>query len=174
MQVKLALVALLGTAFAAPTIKRDVTTITNALASVNGATANLDNAVEAFDGTLTSALTIAGDSNDVLTAINNAITEVEGTSDVGLLGTLPVAGSTIQLIGTVDKTINDLISKKSLFDSSGTSSVVLSQLQSLSAASNTLGSDITSKVPALADILAESLNALISAAFKKGINAFSS
>ena len=176
MHIKFALLALLGTAFAAPVVKRDpadVETIDNALASVNSATQTLDSAVEAFDGSVTAALGVATDSTNVLTAINNAITSVEGTSDVGILGALPIAGSTTVLIGTVNKTINDLIKQKPLFDSSGTSSVVLAQLQQLSTASATLGNDIKAKLPILTDLLADSLNAQISAAFQRGIAAYS-
>ena len=175
MHFSFALLALLGTASAAPTIvKRDVTTITNALAAVNSATVTLDGAVKQFDGTALSALGVAGDSEAVLTAINTAITEVSGTSDVGILGALPIAGSTIQLIGSVDETINDLTQKKPLFDSSGTSSIVLSQLQQQSNASAVLGNDVKAKLPVLADLLADGLNAQISAAFKRGIAAYSS
>ncbi|KAF2231940.1 hypothetical protein EV356DRAFT_506362 [Viridothelium virens] len=174
MKLNLSLLALLGVVTAAPTVvKRDVTTITNALASVNSATVTLDGAVKSFDGTALSALGVAGDSTAVLSAINTAITEVEGTSDVGILGALPIAGSTTQLIGTLDETINDLIKQKPLFDSSGTSAIVLSQLQQQSNASSVLGSDIKSKLPILADLLADSLNAQISAAFKRGIAAYS-
>lgn len=174
MKISLALVALLGTASAAPTVaKRDVTTITTALANVNNATVTLDNAVKSFDGSIGSALGVAGDSTAVLTAINNAITEVQGTSDVGILGALPVAGSTIELIGSLDETINDLIKQKPKFDSSGTSSVVLSQLQQQDSASASLGSTIKSKLPVLADLLADSLNGQISSAFQRGIQAYS-
>ncbi|KAI9661877.1 MAG: hypothetical protein M1821_009116 [Bathelium mastoideum] len=174
MQFRFALLALLGTASAAPTVvKRDAATIIGALESVNNATQTLDAAVKAFDGTALSALGVAGDSTTVLTTINNAITTVEGTSDVTILGVLPVAGATIQLIGTLDQTINDLINQKPKFDSSGTSAVVLSQLQQQSAASTTLGNDITAKLPALADLIADGLNDQIKAAFQRGIAAYS-
>ncbi|KAI9713550.1 MAG: hypothetical protein M1820_000932 [Bogoriella megaspora] len=179
MQVKFALLAsLIGTTFAAPAQssieKRDFITIDNALNSVNSATQTLDTAVKAFDGSIDSLLAVNTDSGNVLTAIQNANTAVAGTSPVLLAGALAVAGTTTKLVQTVDTTIDDLIDKKPAFDTAGVTSLVLSQLQQQSDASNTLGQTIKGKVPLLAKPIADVLNAQISSAFQRGIKAFSS
>ncbi|KAI9702656.1 MAG: hypothetical protein M1820_006162 [Bogoriella megaspora] len=175
MYIKLALFALLGSAFAGSVItKRDVQTILTALNNVNSAAGRLDTAVKAFDGSSGAVTTLTNDNAAVLSAINTGTTNVQATTPISDNDALTVASTTQTLINTLNTTIDDLIAKKATLDRVGQSPTVLSDLRQQNTASTALGDAIVSKVPSDLSSIAQSLTAQISQNFQNGITAFSS
>lgn len=173
MHFKIALFALVGTACAGSTLyKRDLQTILTAINNVNTAATTLDNDVKAYDGSAGAISKSNTDAASVLSAINTGTTNVRGTSAVSDSDALQIASATETLITTVNNTINDLITKKPTFDSSGQSPTVLNDLRQQDTASDALGDAIVSKVPSDVTGIAQSLTAEISASFQRGITAY--
>ena len=172
MRVKVAFVALISTVFAATLVKRDLKTITEALISVNSAADTFDKSIKSFDGSSGSISTFKTNSRNVRKAITTGTTNVQDTGPISIpeaLSAKPIADAVIR---TLNQTILDLIAKQGTFDSSGTSAVVLEQLQKQSSASQKLVQAIVSKVPSIASGVAQKVIGQIDSAFQRGIEAF--
>ncbi|KXH60269.1 hypothetical protein CSAL01_03089 [Colletotrichum salicis] len=170
---KTLLFALVGTAFASPVEKRQLSVIQGAVTSVQGALTKLNTAVQGVGNDVASAQPILAASTEVQNTLSKAATDIQGAQPLQLQEALGLQQTATDLTSSATTLIDSLVSKKSNFDQIGVSSVVLQNLQQQKTASASLGTAIVSKVPAIGQGIAQQSIDQITAALDKGIQAYS-
>ncbi|KAF4786035.1 hypothetical protein HER10_EVM0012768 [Colletotrichum scovillei] len=170
---KTLLFALVGTAFASPIEKRQLSVIQGAVTSVQGALTKLNTAVQGVGNDVASAQPILAASTEVQNTLSKAATDIQGAQPLQLQEALGLQQTATDLTSSATTLIDTLVSKKPNFDQIGVSSVVLQNLQQQKTASASLGTAIVSKVPAIGQGIAQQSIDQITAALDKGIQAYS-
>jgi outer membrane murein-binding lipoprotein Lpp len=152
-------------------VKRDLATIQSVLSSISSQVDAFDTQVKAYNGGDTGPLLSASDT--LLSTINSGTTTVSGTSALTDLEAAQVASSVQTLNSSVATVVNDLIGKKDPLAASGQGPTVLKGLQDQKAASQSLATAITSKVPEDLKEVANQLSAGIADSLQRGIDAYS-
>jgi len=150
-------------------VRRDLTTIQNVLSTISTKLGTLDTAVTSFSGDPT-ALTNA--NADVLSTLKSGTSTISGTSDLSQSDAITVSTAVQTLETSVQKVVNDLISKKSAIVAAGAGGTILQGLQDQQAASKALADALTSKVPTELQTVAAQLSAGINTDIQKGVDAF--
>ncbi|KAI3547083.1 hypothetical protein CSPX01_03915 [Colletotrichum filicis] len=142
---KTLLFALVGTAFASPIEKRQLSVIQGAVTSVQGALTKLNTAVQGVGNDVASAQPILAASTEVQNTLSKAATDIQGAQPLQLQEALGLQQTATDLTSSATTLIDTLVSKKPNFDQIGVSSVVLQNLQQQKTASASLGTAIVSK-----------------------------
>jgi hypothetical protein len=156
-------------------VERDLPTITGAFNSIGSAVVILDNSVKALvpNGDVASEIADLTDkSNGVISAINTATTTVSGTSAVSLIDALTLVSASNTLVNQVQNTVNDLISAKSIIDAANEDQFVLDQLNAIKTAANSFIAAVVSKVPTIAQSIAQTQAEKVVTALNQGITAY--
>ena len=123
--------------------------------------------------TLDGAVKSVSDAN-VATVATEPTADISGAADqLALQDAIQVSTAANALTSKTDGTIGDLIAKKALIAKANQSATVKTQLTNQKAAADALANAIVGKMPALAQSVAKSQSAKISASIDKGIQAFS-
>jgi len=174
MQFKLALLALVGSAAAAPALQaRQANAITGALGNINTALQGLDTSVKAFNGDAAQLGDIQTKSTAVQKAITDGTASVQASQPITIADALQVQKSSTTLVTTIKSTVTDLTGKKAMLDQIQASPIVLMGLQMQKQAAMGLQTAVVAKVPAGLQNTAQSVSGQISAALDTGIQAFS-
>ncbi|KAL9110842.1 MAG: hypothetical protein Q9227_004642 [Pyrenula ochraceoflavens] len=152
-------------------VERDAATVTSAIASIQSATQKLSTAVKGFNGAA-QAPGVQSASEAVVNAIKSGTKAVQGSGPLSQTDALTLTEPVQNLGSLVQSTVNDVISKKSAFDSAGVGSVVLDQLKQQRDASKTFSDTVTSKVPQALQAVAANLASPINNSLNKGVNAY--
>ncbi|KAK2075310.1 hypothetical protein P8C59_009445 [Phyllachora maydis] len=171
--MKFTLVALLGTALAAPgpaLVGRDLATMQKAISSVQSALSTLDTAVKGLSSDANSAPPVLKASDGVQSAMKQATSDITATQALSLQDALSLQSVANTLTASVNTTVNDLASKKPVLDQLGVTSTAVKSLQDQKAASGALGKAIVAKVPAIGQSIAQQsidkINAAVDGAIK--------
>jgi len=170
---KTLLFALIGTAFAAPTEKRQASVIQAAVTSVQGSITKLDTAVKGVGDDISTAQPVLAAATDLDTAIKKAGSDIGAAQPLQLQEALGLQNLATQLQTSTGTLIDDIIAKKPNFDKLGVSKVVLQNLQQQKSTVETLGSSLISKVPAIGQGIAQQAIDSVGATIDKGIQAYS-
>jgi hypothetical protein len=165
-------IAFAATTYAAAIVPRDVATIQGAFDGINTAVVAFDAAVLAFSGSSGTA-NLGAKSQSVITQLSSGTAAVTATSSVSLTDAISLINSAATLRDNFDKTVTDLISKKSVLDAvPGASALVLAQLQLLKTGTQAFIAAVVSKVPqSVRDIATTQAQAVI-ISLNRGITAF--
>ncbi|WDK22959.1 hypothetical protein CGRA01v4_14249 [Colletotrichum graminicola] len=170
---KTLLFALIGTAFAAPTEKRQASVIQSAVTSVQDAITKLDTAVKGVGDDISTAQPVLAAATDLQNVITKAGSDIGASQPLQLQEALGLQNLASQLQTTTGTLIDDLISKKANFDKLGVSKVVLQNLQQQKSTVQSLGTSLISKVPAIGQGIAQQAIDGVGATIDKGIQAYS-
>jgi len=107
----------------------------------------LTKAVDSFSGDVLESPAILEASTTLLSTIQNGTSSVQNSLSLTLAGVLVILPSVLDLNTAVEGVAHALISKKSLFDSSGLTPVVLDQLQEQQGAAQSLVNVLITKLP---------------------------
>ncbi|KAF2675079.1 hypothetical protein BT63DRAFT_436057 [Microthyrium microscopicum] len=165
----IASVATLALGVSGSLYRRDLTTINGVLTTIGTKLSALDSAVNAFSGDI-SALQSASD--DVISTLKSGTSTISGTDTLSQTDAVGVATSVQTLETSVQKAVNDIISKKSAIVAGGFGGQVLKALQDQQSGSDALAKALTSKVPTELQSVATQLSAGIHTDIQKGIDAF--
>ncbi|WYZ36317.1 hypothetical protein EsH8_XII_000067 [Colletotrichum jinshuiense] len=166
--------ALIGSAFAAPTNKRQLDIIQGAIKSVQDSLDKLSTSVTNVGTDANSAAPVISASTDVQNAITKAKTDISGAQVLQLQEAISLQDIAGGLTTTATGVIDNIISKKADFDKIGNSKTVLKSLQDEKTATGELGKAIVSKVPQIGQSIAQQAIDQVTAAIDKGITAYSS
>jgi hypothetical protein len=114
---------------------------------VVGKTNALTKAVNGFSGDILESGPILDASTALQGTIQNGTAVVQNSLSLTLAGVLVILPSVVNLNSAVEGVAAALVSKKSLFDSSGLSPVVLEQLQEQQSAAQSLVNVLITKLP---------------------------
>jgi hypothetical protein len=157
--------------------KRNAQDIMDALGSVKTSVDALDTAVNAVPNNsttpdLTSLANVATMAGKVGDTIKAAMTKIQNTGTVSLIGALPIQGSATALSDSVTTVTGDLVKKRAPVKAAGLSQVVGQMLQMQKAMSGGLSMAVTAKLPSLAAGLAGNTANSINQSFDTAIKAF--
>jgi hypothetical protein len=158
------------TAGEATVVERDLATMTSIISDVGAAVGDLHKAIKAYDGGPIKPVQQA--SNELISTIKQGTEEAKASSDLTFNEAISLSKPVQDLIGKVEATIGDLVSKKQLAVEACAGQLVLKTLKQQKAASEALAAAITSKVPQGAQQLASRLASGIADAIQKGIDAY--
>ncbi|KAK2056619.1 hypothetical protein LY76DRAFT_518020 [Colletotrichum caudatum] len=171
---KTLLFALISTAFAAPTEKRQAATIIQgAVTAVQGAIGKLDTAVKAVGDDISTAQPVLAAATDLQNVITKAGSDIGAAPALQLQEALGLQQLATDLQTSSSTLIDDLIAKKPNFDKLGVSKVVLQNLQQQKSQTQSLGTSLISKVPAIGQGIAQQAIDSIGTVIDKGIKAYS-
>jgi hypothetical protein len=165
---------LIGLATAGP-VKRDLATVKAAFANITNALNQLDTDVNALNTNSNIADTVAtlnSDANNVITALNTGTANIDATSALSLSDAINLASVAQGLGTTVNNTINDLIAKEPIINSSGNDPLVVSELQAQYSATQAFINAVASKVPSVVSGIAKKEGQTALNSINKGIVAF--
>jgi len=170
MQFKFAFLALIGVAFAQKDVfLANLNAIQSAVDGLDGGIA----ALQAGGNVAAATATLTGKATAVVDSINAAVAAISSAQPLDLIGASSIVGPADKLVKGTEKTIADLIGKKSVIAGAGQSSLVIAQLNKQLAAARKLADAIGDKVPAAAKTIAKTQSGKIGDALSKGIAAFS-
>ncbi|RMJ21428.1 Cell wall [Aspergillus sp. HF37] len=158
------------TAGEATVVERDLATMTSIISEVGGAVGDLHKAIKAYNGGPIKPVQQA--SNELISTIEQGTQDAKASSDLTFSEAISLSKPVQDLIGKVEATIGDLVSKKQMAVEACAGQLVLKSLKEQKAASEALADAITSKVPSGAQELASRLASGIADAIQKGIDAY--
>ncbi|KAH8664494.1 hydrophobic surface binding protein A-domain-containing protein [Xylariales sp. PMI_506] len=172
--VNLRSLVFLSAAVAAAPARRDITGILSDLAAIDTATVTLTGEVTSWDGTLLSALNIQTESTAVTSAVTAATSEIETESVLNCADSYSVISYLNNtLLPDIGASLDSLTSRESQFASLGISSLVLSNLKTLSADNDALGTALLAITATGWQATLEGLQTQVAAAFTAAIADFS-
>jgi hypothetical protein len=156
----------------ASTVLASEASIIGALELIANATLALNNVVENFPpgpagfADVTALITASGVLIfDIMTGTQIA----DASANLTLSEAIDISGETATLVSIVQSSISTIIAKKPIFDADLISPLILLNLKEQKAASDAFSAAVVSKVPSIAQGLAESIIAPIDVAFDEGI-----
>jgi hypothetical protein len=151
---------------------RDAASITNVLTGITNQINAVDAIVKSYTGGSVDALTAASDK--LLSAITSGTATAKASAPLSDNDAESIAMSVVTLNTSTAAVVDDLIAKKSLFDSQSppVGGTVLKSLQDQAAASQDFATALTALVPADIAAVAASLSADIAANLARGIKAY--
>jgi len=164
--------ALFGSAFAAPTVKRDLATIQTSIMTVGTSLTQLDTAIKAIQGPA-DAMKVLTASTMVNQALTDATTKIMATQPITLTDALSLQTSAQTLTTTATTTVTDLMAKKAVIVMAGQQQATLAGLQQQKTASDALAKAVSSKVPAGVQNIAMQQTMQIGTSLDAAIKAFS-
>ncbi|KAB8217486.1 hydrophobic surface binding protein A-domain-containing protein [Aspergillus novoparasiticus] len=160
-------------ASAIPFDKRDASAVLADFNTLSTDLSALGSAISSFDGTLNGALGVQQKEGEVETALKQTVSDVKASTAFSAADSTSVTNAVTGLEPNIVNVLNDLVSKKSGFDSVGVTSIVVSDLNSLHDLTGQLSTELQSKVTSgdASTISAEA--ARLDAEYKKAIAAYS-
>jgi hypothetical protein len=156
-------------------LKRDLATIQGAFTNISSAVNTLDAGILSLTSTTDPASAISlleTQSQSVTDALNAGTATVTPTSALSLGDSINLLSSSQTLVNNVNKTVQDLESKKSIIDNANADAIVVSQLQSQKVASQAFINAVVSKVPSSVSSIANSQAAQVITVLNDGITFF--
>jgi hypothetical protein len=150
-------------------VARDLTQLTNIINDIDAATKALGTAASGYT---TDFVTLQSAASKLQGLINSGVAAFNANAALNIAEAAQLAGTVADLVKDVTTTIDGIVAKKSVFESTQKTAEVLKTLQEQKAASQSLADAITAKVPADLKEAAVILSAQISDALVKGITAF--
>lgn len=158
--------------FGATTVLADGQAIVNAIAAVSNATLSLQSTVGNWNGDLLGAIPIIAKSTSLLTAIKQGTSTAEDSAALSDLEAISVGVSTLNLVTTVNSTLDTIVGAKPQFDRLLLSPVTLLNLELEKSASADFSGAIVGKLPATFTTTGQQLAAQIDAAFEEAIDVY--
>lgn len=140
-----------------------------ALEPVMDALSALDTAVKALSPNPSSAVGLVNAAQQAQGAIEDATTQIQGSQNVGLIGSLALQQTGGQLASQVQQTVDDLLVQKPVVDQLGLTGAAVQVLQQQKAASDELSAALVSKVPSLLQSIAAQSTGQIASTLAMGI-----
>jgi hypothetical protein len=174
MQIKSFLaIALFGTAFASPVMKRDLASIQGALGDIQKSITALDTDIKSITGTQDDAAKLAKSADTVTKTLQASTETVKKSEALALNDAVGLQTTGNMLTTSVMTTITDLIAKKpQIMMVQGGPAQVVKTLTDAKTQGNSLADAIVSKVPAVAQNIAKQSIMQLAASFDMGIQAF--
>jgi hypothetical protein len=163
--------ASLALAEAGSIYERQVATIVSAINNINTDTANLNKAVQAFNGPA-DVQSLQTASDKVAQTVTQSAAQVNQASSITLTDAVQLQSQVQTLQTTIQTTVQNLVAKKTALVAAGAGPTVTQSLNAQLHGANQLSAAITSKVPASVQSLAMQLSAGISTALMTGVTAF--
>jgi hypothetical protein len=154
--------------------RRDAATVTSVLSGISSQINAVDTIVKAYTGGSIDSLSAA--SAKLLGAITSGTATIKGSAPLSDADAGTIAQSVITLNTSTAAVVDDLIAKKSLFDSQSppAGGVILKSLQDQASASADFATALTALTPSDLQAVASSLSAAIAANLARGVAAFQS
>ncbi|KAK7445737.1 hypothetical protein VKT23_014732 [Stygiomarasmius scandens] len=177
MKVFAILASVAALALASP-FKRTVAQVETDLRNIATQVTTLDNNINAFPnsgGSLTQALAIHTAAQNLLTSVNSATTDVQGTTGVSESDGQTIIGIVNGFEPTIIDALNAIITKKPAFDAlplGGVSALVKQDLGQLGTATSNLEVALINQAPSDLKSQAQSIQAAVDAAFAKAQAAY--
>lgn len=152
--------------------KRDVATISSAVAYISGAVSTLEAGVKSFSGT-PDVGPLETESDTVISALQSGASRISQTANLTQDEALSLTSQIMDLSTLVNSTVQAVIDKKSDFTAAGVGPVVYTTLQNQLKAAQGFADAIISKVPAALHSTSEALAQPIFNDLNNGIAAFS-
>jgi uncharacterized protein YoxC len=174
MQIKsFVALALFGSAFATPVLRRDLASIQGALGDIQKSITALDTDIKGITGTQDDAAKLATSADAVTKTLQTATDTVKKSEPLALNDAVGLQQTGNQLTTAVMTTITDLIAKKPQIQMvQGGQAQVVKTLTDAKAQGSQLADAIVSKVPAVAQNIAKQSIMQLTASFDMGIQAF--
>lgn len=153
-------------------VKRDLPTITNALAGILSAVNVLYADVQAFTGTGAQINDLTFHTGDVITTITKATQTVAGTSDLDLNDAVALTPQIQNLSAATYATVATIIMKKQVFVHAGIGTITLQTFKVQLDETNTFSATVLSKLPEAVQGIGANLSAPVVQALNAGITAF--
>ncbi|KAE8371550.1 hydrophobic surface binding protein A-domain-containing protein [Aspergillus bertholletiae] len=160
-------------ASAIPFDKRDASTVLADFGTLSTDLSALGSAVSSFDGTLNGALGVQEKEGAVETALKQTVSDVKASTAFSTADSTSVTNAVTGLEPNIVAILNDLVSKKSGFDSAGVTSVVVMDLNSLHDLTGQLSTELQSKVTSGDASTISDEAARLDAEYEKALAAFS-
>ncbi|EIT78381.1 hypothetical protein AO1008_09224 [Aspergillus oryzae 100-8] len=160
-------------ASAIPFDKRDASAVLADFNTLSTDLSALGSAISSFDGTLNGALGVQQKEGQVETALKQTVSDVKASTAFSAADSTSVTNAVTGLEPSIVNVLNDLVSKKSGFDSVGVTSIVVSDLNSLHDLTGQLSTELQSKVTSGDASTISDEAARLDAEYKKAIAAYS-
>lgn len=148
-------------------------TILENIKKVDSSVGALGDTVVAYKGGLLGAVPILEKSVNLLIDINKGTKDTENSAPLTLDEAFGVASATIDLVATVNSTLQAVIDRKPDFDKLLViSPIILGNLELQKSATDKFSAAIVEKVPVEAQPIAEELIAEIEASFEAALDAY--
>ncbi|KYG47167.1 hypothetical protein M433DRAFT_63717 [Acidomyces richmondensis BFW] len=148
----------------------DGASIVAALDKISDATAQLNNSVISWDGSLLGTLPIIADSTALLADINSATKTAEQSANLTDLEALGVGLATLSLASDVNTTLATIEAAKPKFQRLLLAPLILLNLELEKGATDQFSAAVLQKVPAALQSTAEGITSGIDDAFDQAIN----
>jgi len=125
----------------------DLPTVTEAFTTVSGYIDKMIALVNNFTGDTTQMEPMLTANTDILKALEDGTAKIKASPSMGISDALSILGPVGSMVGKVDEIITALTNKKAVFDETGTSPVVVQQLQDQRQASDRMAKAISGNLP---------------------------
>ncbi|THV02018.1 hypothetical protein K435DRAFT_775754 [Dendrothele bispora CBS 962.96] len=173
------LVSVAAIAVAIP-LKRTVAQVETDLRNIGTQVTNLDNSINAFPnsgGSLTAALAIHTDAQNLVSSVNTANIDVQDMTDVSESDGRTILGIVNGFEPTIIDALNAIVAKKPAFDAlplGGVSALVKQDLAQLATATEALENSLINEAPADLKPQAQDIQSAVNAAFANAQAAYAS
>jgi Hydrophobic surface binding protein A len=152
----------------------DGASILAALGTISNATVALNSSITAFraHGDPLKLIPILIQATTLLSDINDSTKTASASANLTVDETLTVAGATLNLVSTVETTLDNIVAGENLFNLELVSPVIYLNLVQEKTATDKFSAAVISKVPEALQSTAQSIIAPIDAAFIAAISAF--
>ncbi|KIN02641.1 hypothetical protein OIDMADRAFT_18415 [Oidiodendron maius Zn] len=165
---------LLPLAALSTSVLADGASILNALSTISNATTALNSSITSFraDGDPLKLIPILIQSTTLLSDINDGTNTASSSANLTVDETLTVASATLNLVSSVETTLDNIVGGEKLFSSELVSPVIYLNLVQEKSATDKFSAAVISKVPESLQSTAETIVAPIDTAFTAAIAAF--